>query len=170
MSTSYGERARSGGLSEVRDLGAVLARLERRTLPLAVAILFAYPNPLVPVALAIVVASGATRLLWRGARPWITPVDPWLALLAVGTGLGLAAANPQDAALRRFTGVVGALAAFYWVRSYVMSEREVRVAGLTVIAATALGILTVLALLRGSLPESPVTTLLAPLLAPFGVF
>ena len=170
MSTSYGERARSRGLPEVRDLTAALARLERWTLPLAIAILFAYPNPLVPVALAIVTASGATRLLRRSALSRLAPVDPWLTLLAIGTVVGLAVAHHQDAALVRFTGVVGALAVFCCVRGYITSEREVRLAGLAVIAGTALGVFAVLALLRGVLPESPVTTLLAPLLAPFAVF
>jgi len=170
MWTSYGERARSGGLSEVRDLTAALARLERWTLPLAIAILFAYPNPLVPVALAVVVASGATRLVLVGARARLAPVDPWLVLLAVGTVLGLAVAHHQDAALLRFTGVVGALATFYAVRGYVTTAREVRLAGLAAMAGTALGIVAVLALLRGDLPGSPVTSGLAPLLAPFAVF
>ena len=170
MWTSYGGRARSGGLSEVSDLTAALARLERWTLPLAIAILFAYPNPLVPVALAVVVASGAIRLIRGGAWSRLAPVDPWIALLAVGTLFGLAIAHHQDAALLRFTGIVGALAVFYAVRGYVTSEREVRIATSSAIGATAAGILTVLALLRGSLPESPVTSVLTPFLAPFAVF
>lgn len=170
MSTSYGARARSLGLSEVRDLTAVCARLEHWTLPFAIAILFAYPNPLVPVALAIVVASGAIRLVRHGARPPLAPVDPWLILFALGTALGLAVAHHQDAALLRFTGVVGALAAFSWVRGYAVGERELRHVGLGIVVAAALGVLTVLALLRGVLPESPVTTALTPLLAPFAVF
>ena len=170
MWPSYGERARSGGLSEVRDLTAVLARLERWTLPLAVAILFAYPNPLVPVALALLIASGGVRLLRGGVWSRLAPVDPWLALLAVGTVGGLAVAHHQDAALLRFTGVVGALATFYAVRGAISSQREIRLVGWAVIAATALGTLAVLALLRGSLPESPVTMALWPLLAPFSAF
>ena len=170
MWTSYGERARSGGLSEVRDLTAALARLERWTLPFAIALLFAYPNPLIPVALAVVVASGATRLLLGGAWRRAAPVDPWIALLVVGTLLGLAVAHLQEAALLRFTGVAGALAVFCVVRGYVTGEREIRVATLTALASTAVGVLTVLALLRGSLPESPVSTALAPLLAPFAAF
>ncbi len=65
MWTSYGERARSGAFAEIRDFAAVLARLERWTLPLAIAILFAYPNPLIPVALALVIAA----LVSRGWKP-----------------------------------------------------------------------------------------------------
>ena len=167
MWTSYGERARSGGLSEVRDLTAVLARLERWTLPLAIVILFAYPNPLVPVALALLVASGGVRLLRRGIWARATPVEPWIALLAVGTLGGLAVSHNYDAALLRLTGLVGALAVFYAVRGYITSEREVRLVGLSIVFTTALGIFAVLALLRGSLPESPVTTVLSPLLTPF---
>jgi tetratricopeptide (TPR) repeat protein len=170
MWTSYGERARSGGLSEVRDLTAVLARLERWTLPLAIAILFAYPNPLVPVALAVLVASGGVRLLRRGIWARATPVEPWIALLAVGTLGGLAVSHNHDAALLRLTGLVGALAVFYAVRGYITTEREVRLVGLSIVITTALGILAVLALLRGSLPDSPVTTALSPLLTPFQVF
>jgi Flp pilus assembly protein TadD len=170
MWPSYGERARSGGLSEARDLPTAVARLERWSLPLAILVLFAYPNPLVPLALALVVASGALRLLRRATWARATPVDPWIALLGVGTLGGLAVAHHQDAALLRFTGVVGALATFYAVRGYVQTEREVRLAGWTLIGLTAAGILAVLALLRGSLPESTVTSLLSPLLLPFSIF
>ena len=116
MWTSYGARARSGDLSEVRDLTAALARLERWTLPFAIAILFAYPNPLVPLALALIVASGATRLLKGGAWARLAPVDPWLVMLAIGTVLGLAVAHNQDAAMLRFAGIVGALVVLYAVR------------------------------------------------------
>ena len=76
-----------------------------------------------PVALAVLVASGAcgcSGRAWDAQRP----TDPWVALLAVGTLLGLAVAHHQDAALLRFTGVVGALAVFY-ARGYVRCEREV---------------------------------------------
>jgi tetratricopeptide (TPR) repeat protein/O-antigen ligase len=170
MWTSYGGRVRSGGLSEVRDLTVVLARLERWTLPLAIAILFAYPNPLVPVALAVLVASGVVRALRRTMWSRIAPVDPWLALFAVGTLVGLTVAHHQDAALLRVTGIVGALALFYLVRGFIGDERGIRHAGLTIIAMTTVGILSVLALLRGSLPESSVTTALSPLLVPFSVF
>src|SRR3954471_18977272 len=56
MWTSYGGWARSGGLGEAHDLTAVLTRLERWTLPLAIALLFAYPSPLVWLGLVFVVA------------------------------------------------------------------------------------------------------------------
>lgn len=170
MWTSYGGWARSGGLPEVGDLSAVLARLERWTLPLALAVLFAYPNPLVLPALIVVVVSTVLRLSRPAAWARATMVDPWVGLLAVGTAIGLVVAHQQEAALLRFTGVVAALTLFYAVRGCVGSERSVRLVGLTVLTATVLGILAVLALLRGALPESPVTSALWPLLAPFAVF
>src|SRR5215216_170752 len=170
MWTSYGGWARSGGLPEVDTLIAVTARLERWTLPLAILMLFTYPNPLVLPALALVALSGIVRLARRGWLAQAAPVDPWIGLLALGTAVGLVVAHSADAALLRFTGVVGALAAFYAVRGYIRSENEVRQTGLAALGATVLGILVVLALLRGVLPESSVTTALSPLLSPFSVF
>ena len=169
MWPSYGERARFSAFAEIRDYAAQLARLERWTLPLAIAVLFAYPNPLVPVALALAIASGAVRLILGGARSRATPADPWIVLLALGTVGGLVVAHHQEAALLRFTGAVGSLTLFYAVRGYVHGEREIRRVGWALVGVTAVGILTVLALLRGSLPESPVSTALWPLLAPFAV-
>ena len=107
MWPSYGERARSGGLSEARDLPTAVARLERWSLPLAILVLFAYPNPLVPLALAFVVASGAVRLPRRATWSRATPVDPWIALLGIGTLGGLAVAHNQDAALQLAAALLG---------------------------------------------------------------
>jgi Flp pilus assembly protein TadD/O-antigen ligase len=170
MWTSYGGRSRSSALPEVRDLTAALKRLERWTIPLAVIALFAYPNPFVPAALAVLIVSGGTRLVRTDLWSRLCPVDPWVLLLAVGTGIGFVVAHLTDAAMLRLTGVVGALALFFAVRGYLAGEREIRRAGLLVVASVGLGILGVLALLRGSLPESSVTSLLAPLLTPFSVF
>src|SRR3954447_22205219 len=66
MWTSYGGWARSGGLPEGGTLPAVRGRLQRWTLPLAILILFSYPNPLVLPALAVVALSGVARLARRG--------------------------------------------------------------------------------------------------------
>ena len=170
MWTSYSGRARSGALPEARDLTTALARIERWTLPLAIMLLFAYPNPLVPVALALVAASGTLQLLRGHLASRLSPVDPWLALLGVGTLIGLAVAHSGEAAMLRFTGVVAAFATFYAARSYAQSERQVTRLAVALGICAAFGILVVLALLRGSLPESPVTSVLAPILAPFSVF
>ena len=106
----------------------------------------------------------------RGLWSRLTLADPWLALLAVGTAGGVLVAHHQDAALLRFTGVVGAFSLFAVLRSLLVSEREIRLVGLAIVGTTLAGTLTVLALLRGSLPESPVTAALAPLLGPFAAF
>lgn len=170
MWTSYSGRARSGALPEARDLTTALARIERWTLPLAILLLFAYPNPLVPVAFALVAASGGLQLL-RGHLPArLTPVDPWIAFLGVGSVIGLAVAHNVDAAMLRFTGVVAAIATFYAARGFVQSERQVSQLAVALGIAAAAGILVVLALLRGSLPESPVLSVLMPVLSPFSVF
>ena len=170
MWTSYGGRARSRGLTDVRDLPAALARIERWALPVAILTLFAYPNPLVPAAFAIPIVSGGLRLTYGRLRVRAVPVDAFVVLLSLGTLLGLAVAHQQDAAMLRFTGVVGALATFYALRGYIQTEREVRQVGPAVLAAAVLGIFAVLALLRGVLPDSPVTSALGPLLAPFSIF
>src|SRR5215207_791366 len=88
MWTSYGGWARSGGLPEADALAAVAARLERWTLPLAILILFAYPNPLVLPALAVVALGGVVRLARRGLLIQAAPVDPWIGLLALATAIG----------------------------------------------------------------------------------
>jgi tetratricopeptide (TPR) repeat protein len=157
-------------LSEVRDLAAVLARLERWTLPLAIAALFAYPSPLAYVGLAVVVVIGVARLVRRDVWAGVGVTDPWVGLLGVGTVIGLGVAHQPDAAMLRFTGVVGALATLYAARGYIRGEREARQVGAAALVATVLGILSVLALLRGSLPESSVTSALSPILAPFAIF
>ncbi|MFN8632586.1 MAG: tetratricopeptide repeat protein [Chloroflexota bacterium] len=157
-------------MTDVRDLPAALARIERWALPVAILTLFAYPNPLVPAAFAIPIVSGGLRLTYGRLRVRAVPVDAFVVLLSLGTLLGLAVAHQQDAAMLRFTGVVGALATFYALRGYIQTEREVRQVGLAVLAATVLGIVAVLALLRGVLPDSPVTSALGPLLAPFSIF
>lgn len=170
MWMSYGGRARSGALPEARGLAAVLAPIERLALPLAIAILFAYPSPLVPAALAVLAASAGVRAIQGRLLPGVAPADPWLLLLGVGTLLGLAVAHHPDAAMLRFTGVVGALALYSVLRHTLNTEADVRRAGLLILAALTGGVLAVLALLRGSLPESAVSQLLAPLTAPFAVF
>jgi tetratricopeptide (TPR) repeat protein len=170
MWTSYSGRARSGAVPEVRDLTTALARIERWTLPLAIILLFAYPNPLVPIALALVAASGGLKLLRGNLVARLTPVDPWLALLGVGTLLGLLVAHNQDAAMLRFTGVVAAVATFYAARAFAQTEQDVRRLAVGVGLVSVVGVLVVLALLRGSLPESPVTSLLTPFLMPFSIF
>lgn len=170
MQTSYGGRVRSGALPEAHDLTTALARIERWTLPLAILLLFAYPHPLTPVALALVAASGGLQLLRGHLAARLAPVDPWLALLGVGTLLGLVVAHNQDAAMIRFTGVVAAVATFYAARGYAQTEGAVRRLALAAGAGAAIGILVVLALLRGSLPESPVSLVLTPVLSLFSVF
>jgi hypothetical protein len=170
IQTSYGGRVRSSTLPERRDLIRVLSRVERWVLPAAILLLFTYPSPLALFALALVTASGVLRVLRGDILSRVAPVDPWLMLLTAGTILGLVVAHHQDAAMLRFTGVVGAVAVFFAARGSATSERAVTrlavLAGLT----TAVGIVAVLALLRGSLPESPVTSVLWPLLAAFSVF
>ena len=76
MQTSYSGRARSGALPEAHHLTTALARVERWTLPLAIILLFAYPHPLVPLALALVAASGGLQLLRGNLAAGLTPVDP----------------------------------------------------------------------------------------------
>jgi tetratricopeptide (TPR) repeat protein/O-antigen ligase len=157
-------------LPEVVDLVAALKRLERWTLPLAIVLLFAYPNPLVGVALGLLIVSAAAWLLGGRLGASVSPVDPWLVLLAVGTVVGLAVAHHPDAAMLRFCGAAAALGLFYAARGYLRGEREIRQLGLAIIGGLALGVVAVLALLRGALPESSVATALAPLLAPFAAF
>jgi Flp pilus assembly protein TadD len=169
MSMSYGRRARAGALPEVTSLGDALGRVERLALLLAIVALFVYPNPLAMVGLLIVAASAGVRLV-SGRLRLSAPVDAWLALLLAGTVVGLLATHHQDAGWLRFTGVVGAAATFATLRGWLQTERDVRLAGFGVAGATAAGILAVLALLRGSLPESSVSQLLLPLTTPFAVF
>ncbi|MCC7366874.1 MAG: tetratricopeptide repeat protein [Chloroflexi bacterium] len=170
MWTSYGGRARSGALPEAHDLATALARVERWTLPLGILLLFAYPNPLTPLGFALVAASIVLQIVRGGVFARLAPVDPWLLLLALGTGVGFVVAHEPGAAMLRLTGVVGALATFYAVRGYAQDQRHLGQAAAACGVAAAVGILAVLALLRGMLPDSPVTALLSPFLAPFSVF
>ncbi len=170
MWTSYGGRARTGGGIDSRNLTAPLARIEQWALPLAIVAMFTYPLPLVVPALAVLLVSGGVRLAHAGNWSSVAPTDMWLLLLALGTAGGLLVAHNSDAALLRATGAVGAVALFLALRGYIQTEREVRRAGLGLLLATTVGMLAVLALLRGSLPESTVSAALWPLLAPFSVF
>ncbi|MGE3909998.1 MAG: hypothetical protein AB7K36_11625, partial [Chloroflexota bacterium] len=155
---------------EVHDLTAAFSRFERWTLPLAIILLFAYPNPLVSAALGLLAMSGIVRLVRGGLGRSVTPVDAWLGLLAAGTLIGLAVAHQPEAAMLRFTGVVAALGTYAIVRGFIRTERDIRLVGLALAVTVAVGVLVVLALLRGSLPESPVTAAIWPMLAPFSVF
>ena len=169
MSMTYGRRARTGALPEASSLPVALGRIERVAVPLAIVALFAYPNPLVVVALLVLMASGGARLL-RGHVRLSAPVDAWLLLFAAGTCVGLVVSHHQDAAWLRLTGIVAACAMFCALRTWLHSERQIRLAALGALGASVLGIVVVLALLRGDLPESTVSRALAPISAPFAVF
>jgi tetratricopeptide (TPR) repeat protein len=169
MSMSYGRRVPVRALPEATSLSGVLARGERVLVPLAIVALFAFPNPLVPVALAVLAVSAAVRLA-RGRLSLTTPVDAWMLLFGVGTCIGLAVAHHQGAAWLRFTGIVGAVATLYAIRAWTHTERDLRIVSIAVIGSVGVGILVVLALLRGILPESAVARALSPLTAPFAMF
>src|SRR5215208_1012725 len=109
MSMSYGRRVRVRALPEATSLSGALARIELLLVPLAIVVLFAFPNPLVPVALAVLVASAGVRLA-RGRLSLTAPIDAWLLLFGLGTCIGLAVSHHQGAAWLRFSGIVGAMA------------------------------------------------------------
>ena len=170
MWMSYGRRAESRPAPEAAPLGAVLAVADRWSAPLAIVILFVYPNPLVPVALGVLALHAARLLARRAAGVGATPLDAGYALLVVGSLVGFVVAHHRDAAQLRLTGVVAAVALFYVMTGALTSERAIRRGSWAVLAVVVVGILAVLALLRGSLPESPVSRVIAPVLALFAPF
>src|SRR3954447_20933137 len=115
MSMSYGRRARLSVLPAQTSLSDALGRIERLGLPVAIVALFAYPNPFVLVALLVIGASAGVRLL-SGRLRLSAPVDAWLLLLFVGTGVGFLVSHSPNAAWVRLTGLVGAVATFGAIR------------------------------------------------------
>jgi hypothetical protein len=98
MWTSYGRRAESRPAPAAAPLRAGLAAADRWSAPLAIAILFAYPNPLVSVGLGVLVLHAARLLGRRLNGVGTTPVDAGCALLLFGTLVGFAVAHQRDAA------------------------------------------------------------------------
>ena len=121
------------------------------------------------VALAVLAASAGVRPA-RGRLSLTAPIDAWLLLFGLGTCIGLAVSHHQGAAWLRFSGIVGAMATLYAIRAWAQNERQLGLVALGVLGAVGVGILVVLALLRGSLPESAVARALAPLTDPFAIF
>jgi tetratricopeptide (TPR) repeat protein/O-antigen ligase len=170
MWMSYGRRAESRPAPEAERLRAALDLAARLAAPLAIAVLFLYPNPLVPVALGVLVLLAARGLARRARDGGATPLDAAFGLFLAGTLLGFVVAHNREAAQLRLTGIVGAVGVFYALLSVLGSERSLRRGALGLLAAILGGMLAVLALLRGSLPDSPVSRALRPLLAPFAAF
>ncbi|MDP8921794.1 MAG: O-antigen ligase family protein, partial [Chloroflexota bacterium] len=170
MWISYGRREASRPAIEAAPLRAVLAAVDRWSAPLAIAVLFAYPNPLVPVALGVLALHAARLLARRLAGVGATPLDAGFALLAVGSLVGFVVAHHREAAQLRLTGIVAAVALFYVVVGSLSHERAVRRASWAILAAVVVGMVVLLALLRGSLPDSTVSRAIWPLLAPFSLF
>ncbi|MCC6176817.1 MAG: tetratricopeptide repeat protein [Chloroflexi bacterium] len=169
MWMSYGRRAPIRALPEAVRLDGIAARVGRWAAPIAIAVLFVYPNPLVPVALAVLAACAVVQVV-RGHLAQAGPLDAWMGLFALGTLGGLAIAHNADAATLRFTGIAGAVATFFALRSALVTEAAIRRAALALLLAVVGGILVVLGLLRGSLPDSTVARALLPLTAPFAAF
>ncbi len=157
----------------------VLGRLELWLGAAAVAALFAYPHPFVPLALVALGVSVGLRVLPSSlARPRAgSPagagagvLDAGFGLFVVGTVIGLAVSHHREAALLRGTGVLAAVATFYLLLSNLSSQRSVQRGTILVLTGVVIGIGVVLGLLRGELPDSAVARPLGPLLRVFQVF
>jgi len=166
----YGRRAESGLRWERLGVHRVLNVADRWLAPVAIAILFAYPNPFVPAALALLATYLIRWIVWRPGDARSTPLDAGFALLLAGTLIGFAVAHRRDAAELRLAGVVAAVGVYYVAVRALHDDVSIRLASRGILAAVAVGIVIVLALLRGSLPESAVSQVLAPVLRVFSGF
>ncbi len=170
MWTSYGRRDGSLAAPVAERAFVSLSRAECWYGPAAIAVLFAYPNPLVPVALGALTLSLGARLA-RGQRlASATPLDAGFSLFLLGALLGLGVAENLEAALLRFTGMLAATALFYLSLDWLRSERALRRGALLLLASVVVASLVVLSLLRGQLPDSTVARLIGPALRVFGGF
>ena len=170
MWMSYGRRHAPLAVPVAERLVAPLTRAERWYGPAAIAALFAYPNPLVPLALGALALSLVVRLARRSGVGLGSPLDAGFVLFTVGALLGLGVAHNRDAALLRFTGLLAGIALFYLALDRLRGERGLRRWTAFLLSLTGLGGLVVLGLLRGQLPDSALARPLAPFLRLFGIF
>jgi tetratricopeptide (TPR) repeat protein len=174
MWISYGRRTEPLVPPVAGRLCATLARAERWFGPAAVLVLFAYPNPLVPAALIALAASVLARLtLAREVGRACTvdqAIDVGFILLLAGSLVGLAVAHDAEAARVRLTGIIGAIWLYYIVVARLDGGEAARRCAIGLIGLVAGGIVVTLALLRGQLPDSALSRVLSPILAPFGLF
>ncbi len=185
MRTSYGWRSGSLALSPPgtrvpsKDSSPAAFGRVRRAIrgaerwygPAALVALFAYPNPLVPFALLAIGISFAGRIRMVGtgvlARAPAPALDAAFTLLLAGSAIGLALSHDADAAGLRITGTVAAIAVYYLLLGRIDSESALRRSTLGLCALIGGGVVAVLALLRGQLPNSALSRGLSPILALF---
>jgi tetratricopeptide (TPR) repeat protein len=115
-----------------------------------------------------------TRLAYdRGFRGWLTQPSPldaaWLAML-VGGLVGLASSPNPSAGLGRFAALIASAVLFSWLVKQVCSTTHFKRASWALVAVCAIGALAVLALIRGQLPDSPLSRRLGPVLGLFAGF
>jgi tetratricopeptide (TPR) repeat protein/O-antigen ligase len=149
----------------------LLGKLEVPLLPLGVAGSLAGPTALFWPGCLLLLLGWLARCRAVGGRlDRRSPLDVgWLAVLA-GSLVGFAISPIPSAALGRLAAVVAALSLFFWLRDRVQTPAGLRLASWALVAASGLGSLAILALIKGQLPSNLVTRLLSPLLGLFAAF
>jgi tetratricopeptide (TPR) repeat protein/O-antigen ligase len=134
----------------------------------SVALLLAAPAALVWPALGLALAAWLLcGRAWLASR---TPLDAAWLLLLLGSLIGLVVSADYAAAQGRFAAIAAAATLFAFLAARARSERMRVLAAWTLVALLAIGALAILALIRGSLPDSLLTRRLGPFLGLFAVF
>ena len=160
-----------GADSRAAGRAGLLRKLEEPLVPLGIAGLLAGPPALLwPGCLLLLVGRLARWRAVSGRLAGQSPLETgWLALLA-GSLIGFAISPVPSAAFGRLAAVVAAFSLFFWLRDRVRSPAGLRLASWALVAASAVGSLAILALIKGQLPGNVITRLLSPLLGLFAGF
>ncbi|MFN8522850.1 MAG: O-antigen ligase family protein [Chloroflexota bacterium] len=135
---------------------------------LAAATLSLYPLPIWILGACVALGLAGSALWWR-RWPRLHPLaETGLALVLLGTMLGFALAHNSDAAALRLAGIAAAVLILLWGTRWARTSAASTWTAI-VIGACGFGVITVLALLKGQLPDSPIARALAPLLWVFGL-
>ena len=118
----------------------------------AVAVLLAYPNPLVGPALALALLPWLLRWIRTGRPTAATPFDVPLALLLVGGVVGVLATTDDLWAGIRLSGLVAGLALFFLIVNQATSVHRLAIALMLTIGVAVVGSLALLILTGPYLP------------------